>query len=215
MVPLTLRCVGGLLTISAIAAFGSSGCATAGGGRSPGYLIIELLQGASGAEPEQFDTIVFADVQTVVERQVGSETLQVPTVFADPGRVTFRLGLKDPGTAASPTAPSAFNEITVTRYRVQFKRADGRNIPGVDVPYGFDGAFTITVPGGGTASASFELVRQQMKQEPPVRNLVNAGGATLISTIAEVTFWGRDQAGNEVTVAGAITVNFGDFGDPS
>jgi hypothetical protein len=209
------RCMA-LFVLVAVAASGAAGCKAAGdGGRSPSFLIIDSLQGASGAEPDQFGTILFSDAQTIIERQIAGQTLQVPTVFADPGRVTFRLGLKDPGTPANPNSPSTINEITVTRYRVSFRRADGRNTPGVDVPYGFDGGVTVTVPAGGTASAAFELVRHQMKEEPPLRNLVNGGGASLISTIAEVTFWGRDQAGNEVTVTGNLTVNFGDFGDPS
>ena len=38
--------------------------------------------------------------------------------------------------------------------------------------------------------------------------------ARTISTIAEVTFYGRDQAGNEVSATGMLSVNFGDFGDP-
>lgn len=205
-----------LLFIAATAVSGGAGCRAAGnGGRSPAFLIIETLEGASGAEPSEFGTILFSDVETIVERQIGGQTQQIPTVFSDPGRVTFRLGLKDPGTPANPNSPSTINEITVTRYRVVFRRADGRNTPGVDVPHGFDGGFTVTVPAGGSASAGFELVRHQMKKEPPIGNLVRGGGASLISTIAEVTFWGRDQAGNEVTVTGHITVNFGDFGDPS
>jgi hypothetical protein len=40
------------------------------------------------------------------------------------------------------------------------------------------------------------------------------GGVQLTSTLADVSFYGHDQAGNEVTVAGTITVSFGDFGDP-
>jgi hypothetical protein len=38
----------------------------------------------------------------------------------------------------------------------------------------------------------------------------------IISTIARVTFYGRDQTGREVTVTGPqISVNFGNFADPS
>jgi hypothetical protein len=37
----------------------------------------------------------------------------------------------------------------------------------------------------------------------------------LISTVAEITFYGRDLAGNEVSVTGFLQVNFGDFADPS
>jgi hypothetical protein len=114
----------------------------------------------------------------------------------------------------SPLGPTTLNEITITRYRVNFVRSDGRNTPGVDVPYGFDGAFTLTVPATGSAQAGFDLVRHQAKAEPPLRNLVGGGSARFISTIAEITFFGRDQAGNEVSVTGSINVNFGDWADP-
>jgi hypothetical protein len=36
----------------------------------------------------------------------------------------------------------------------------------------------------------------------------------IISTIAEVTFFGHDQSGREVSVTGQILIDFGDFGDP-
>ena len=40
------------------------------------------------------------------------------------------------------------------------------------------------------------------------------GGSVLISTIADVTFYGRDQAGRDSSVTGQISVNFADWGDP-
>ena len=44
-----------------------------------------------------------------------------------------------------PTRPTTpINAITLTRYRVDFRRTDGRNTPGVDVPYGFDGGLGIS-----------------------------------------------------------------------
>jgi hypothetical protein len=103
------------------------------------------------------------------------------------------------------------NAITLTQYRVSCRRADGRNTPGVDVPYGFDGAITVTI--ADTGEAMFEIVRHQMKAEPPLKNLARNGGSRLISTIADVSFFGRDQAGNAVQVTGSISVNFGDFAD--
>ena len=126
----------------------------------------------------------------------------------------FHLALKDIGTTASPTAPTTNNQVTITRYHVNYRRADGRNTPGVDVPHGFDGAVTVTIPAEGSATAAFEIVRHQAKQEPPLANLANGGGSNIISTIAEITFYGRDQAGNEVTVTTSMSVNFGDFADP-
>jgi hypothetical protein len=176
-------------------------------GQSPAFLIIDALDGASGADPNTFTTTVFSDVETVVE--------DVPTRFNDVGRVSLRLALRNPGSPGSPTAPSTLNEITITRYRVNFRRSDGRNTPGVDVPHGFDGAFTVTVPAGGTVQSGFNLVRNQAKSEPPLKNLVGGGAQRFISTIAEITFYGRDQAGNEVSVTGTISVDFADFADPA
>lgn len=181
-------------------------------GQSPAFLIVETVQAASGAEPGTFSAFLLSDVETLVDQQIGGQTVKVPTIFNDVGQATFRLALKDPGTPANPTSPSTLNQVTLNRYRVAFRRADGRNTPGVDVPYGFDGGFTITV--AGTATASFDLVRHQMKEEPPLKNLARGGGANLISTIAEITFYGRDQAGNDVEATANLTVNFGDFADP-
>ena len=129
--------------------------------------------------------------------------------------MTLRLGLRNPGAPGSPNTPTALNDVTITRYRVAYRRSDGRNTQGVDVPWGFDGAFTVTVPANGSASAGFDLVRIQAKLEQPLSNLAGGGAQNVISTIAEITFYGRDQAGNEVSVTGSISVNFSDFGDPS
>jgi hypothetical protein len=178
-------------------------------GRSPAQVVINSLQAASGAEPDELGSVLYSDVVTLVER----DDVDVPTIFADPGSVTMSLLMRDPGPAGAPTSPSAINQITITRYRVTFRRTDGRNTPGLDVPYSFDGAVTFTVPSTGVVTAGFELVRNSAKQEAPLRALTTNGA--IISTIAEVTFYGRDQAGNDVSVSGAITVDFGNFGDPS
>ena len=94
----------------------------------------------------------------VLQSDVVTTVKDVTGVYEDPGAVTFRLGLKDPGSSATPIAPTPNNYITVTGYHVTYIRADGRNTPGVDVPYPFDGAITVTVV-DGTASAGFILVR--------------------------------------------------------
>jgi hypothetical protein len=172
-------------------------------GKSSAYLILESLQGASGAEPDKVGTPVASDVVTVVSG--------VPTIFADPGEAEFSLALKDAGVGSDLNVPTTNNYITVTSYRVVYKRADGRNTPGVDVPYPFDGALTLTV-GKEKVSGGFTLVRSQAKQEPPLAGLII--DFSVISTIAEVTFYGHDQAGRDVSVTGTIEVNFADWGDP-
>ncbi len=95
---------------------------------------------------------------------------------------------------------------------MRYIRADGRNTPGVDVPYGFDGAFTGTV-GAGEFTAGFELVGTSPKRKHRCGRWRATG--VIISTIAEITFYGHDQTGREVSVTGQMLVSFGNFGDPS
>lgn len=205
-------CVGLLAAVGLV----STSCGeVARTGRAPVFIIIEQIQAASGAEPDTLSAVLRSDVQTLVSQQQNGQTVRVPTTFNDIGSATFRLALKNPGSPVFPTTPSTLNEVTLTRYRIRFQRADGRNTPGVDVPHGFDGALTVTIPATGTATAAFDVVRHQNKAEPPLSNMVGGGAANLISTIAEITFYGRDQAGNEISASGFLTVNFGDFGDPS
>ena len=197
------------------AALGAAACGeVARTGRSPAYLILDRLEGANGAVPDEFSTFVPSDVLTLVRKTVDGNEVRVPTIFIDPGRVTLRVGLKNPGTAVVPTTPSPLNAITVTHYRVVYRRTDGRNTQGVDVPYSFDGGMTMTVPEDQGAVGFFELVRIIAKDEAPLRRLVNNGGVEFISAIAEVTFFGRDQAGNEVSASGSISITFADYGDP-
>jgi hypothetical protein len=66
---------------------------------------------------------------------------------------------------------------------------------------------------GEVVDIPFVLVRVQAKLEAPLAALSGLGGATVISTLAEVTFYGRDQTGREVAVTGTISVNFADWAD--
>ena len=58
-----------------------------------------------------------------------------------------------------------------------------------------------------------ELVRHVAKAEAPLAAL--AADRNIISTIATITFYGKDQAGNNVIVTGQVQVNFGNFADPT
>jgi hypothetical protein len=201
---MSFRIVAGLAVIAS-SALGLASCASelTRTGSSPAFVIIESLQGASGATPSEFGSPLASDVRTN------------GGVFNDLGQARMSLALKNPGTAASPTAPSNLNSITFSRYRVSYRRADGRNTAGVDVPHPFDGAMTATVPALGNVTVVFEVVRHNAKLESPLANLAGfAGGRVIISTLAEITFYGRDQAGNDVEASGTLQVNFSDFADP-
>jgi hypothetical protein len=173
-------------------------------GTSSSYLIIGALEAAAGVDPTKFGSGLASDVITVKD--------DVPTIFEDPGRVTFRLGLKDPGPSSSPVTPTQNNFITLTQYHVQYVRSDGRNVEGVDVPYAFDGGMSVTVAGGGDTITGFTLVRVQAKQESPLGALQT--NPIALSTIARVTFYGHDQTGRDVSVTGNIDVTFANYGDP-
>jgi len=188
------------LVLAAAVTISASCSDLATSGKSPTYLIIERLDAAGGDSPNTFLSPLLSDVLFVTE--------DVTTVFNDLGRATIRAELKN---TVSPTAATSVNAITLTRYRVTYKRADGRNTPGVDVPYGFDGVVTRTIQIGASQDVIFDLVRHQNKIEAPLASLVNHGGLGFITTIAEVTFYGRDQSGNEVTITGFVDVQFGDF----
>jgi hypothetical protein len=133
-----------------------------------------------------------------------------PCIFDDVAKARLRIQLKDPGSPGVAATPSQINEVTLDRYRVEYLRADSHNVQGVDVPYSFDSGLTITIPGGG-AEISFEVVRHSAKEEAPLRALLQS--RERISTIATITFYGHDQAGNQVSVASTMGVNFADFAD--
>lgn len=127
--------------------------------------------------------------------------------FNDNGAVEMQATLKDQSQGASN-----IDSVVFERYRVTFIRADGRNVPGVDVPYPFDGAANFTVPFDGTsASEAFVVVRHSAKIESPLRELT--GNGTLISVLAQIDFFGHDLAGRAIQATGYLNVTFGDFGN--
>ena len=182
-------------------------------GRSPMMLIIDSITGASGAAPGQLGVPVQSDVVTLVKRSVDGVEQQVPTIYNDVGKATLRMLLKDQGAPAVTATPTLTNVITITRFRVEYIRADGHNIQGVDVPYSFDGGTTATIV-GGSSDVPFELVRANAKEEAPLKALAGGGGRVFISTIAKVTFYGRDPGGNDIEASGNVSVNFADWADP-
>ena len=141
-----------------------------------------------------------------------SDVITKNSTFNDMAEVEMRLILKDPGPPGVNVGPSLLNAVTITRYRVEYRRSDGRNTQGVDVPYSFDSALTFTVPSDGSATGVFQLVRHAAKEEAPLKALAN--NLDIISTIAYVTFYGHDQAGNDVSATATIGVDFGNFADP-
>ena len=174
-------------------------------GRSPVYLVVEKVEGIAEGTAQT----TAADLRSDVRMDDGS-------VFNDNARVTLRVIAKNQDATVTP-----INSVTLTRYHVDYRRTDGRNVPGVDVPYSFDGGLAATINSGSSGQAVFEVVRHQAKLEPPLKNIdgFNEAGARslsglgFLSTVAEITIFGRDQNGNEVSVVARLDVHFGDFAD--
>jgi hypothetical protein len=199
-----LRAVRRLLTIAAAVSLLASCGDVVRQGQSPVFLTVDKLEAAPGNKPQAFAGTLSSDVAVISPDPCSTST---PCVFNDLGLVTLFLSPKD-----FTVAPTSNNQVTINRYRVTYRRSDGRSTPGVDVPYGFVGAVTGTVPPAGSLDLSFELVRLTAKGTPPLLGLVRNSGV-VISTIADVTFFGTDQVGNEISVEGSILINFGDFAD--
>ena len=190
----------------ALAAIGAVACGSdyAREGQASSYLVIVALDAQAPTENGASGGGTFTPI-------LRSDVITNGTVFEDNGRVKMTAAMRD---VTNTNAPTTNNAITVNRYRVTFARSDGRNVPGVDVPFGFDGAVTFTVVPGDEATVPFSLVRAQAKLEAPLMALRGGGNGLLISTIADVTFYGHDQTGRETNVTGKISVNFADWGDP-
>lgn len=177
---------------------------------SPVMLVVESLQGATGAGGKvgTYSAILLSDVISFATTPAPCSFAlrNCPTIFNDFGQMTLHLVSKD-----ASISPTTNNQVRITRYHVRYYRADGRNTEGVDVPYEFDGAVTGTVPPSGSVSLAFEIVRHSAKEESPLRQLAVNGN--LINTIADVTLYGKDEVGNDISVTGSISINFGDFAD--
>ena len=158
-------------------------------GQASSYLVITTLTGGT-------------DNTGTVESDVISDE---GGVLQDPGQATLTLQMKD----VQGLPPSPVNSITITQYRVEYVRSDGRNAQGVDVPYAFSSGVTVTV--AGSAAVPFTLVRAQAKHEAPLKALAGHGSAQHINTVARVAFYGHDQAGHAVSVTGNIEVSFADW----
>jgi hypothetical protein len=202
-----------LIGIAAVVAANASCGSVVRDGSSPVYLVMDSLLGIrGGGNSTTGATNLVSDVITNVTTPLPcAPESPCPTIFGDNGSVTLRAPLKDIGAGSTTLAPTSNNEVTITQYHVEYIRADGRNVQGVDVPYAFDGGVTGTIPAGGTLTLGFTLVRNVAKQESPLAQLRTS--PNIINAIARVTFYGQDRVGNKIQATGQIDIEFGNFGD--
>ena len=167
---------------------------------SASMLLVERMQGTN--VEGQISDYVQSDV---LVQKAGEAT---GTIFADIGRVTLSCRLLAP---AAPLGASPWNDIVVTRYVVSYSRADGRNTPGVDIPYPFEGSISATFKVGFTSELAYVIVREVAKAEPPLIALVTGGAEGVIQATAKVEFYGHDMANKSVKATGYIPIFFANY----
>lgn len=172
------------------------------------YLVLDNLQAKrGGGSSAALQNHLLSDVITNVTTPAPcSPENPCPTIFNDVGEARFSLAAKDVS-----VEPTTNNSVTLNRFRIVYRRSDGRNTPGVDVPQPWEGTGTVTIVPGGVGALVFEIVRHAAKMESPLVQLRNGG--SIITTTADITFYGTDRVGNDISVTGSIQVDFGNFGD--
>jgi hypothetical protein len=205
-----MRIITRILTVVALATSATSCGSAVNAGSGPVFLSIDRIGGIAGsATPvgnSQGSSLLISDVLTLVSQGgTCSKTAPCPTVFGDSGVATLRLVPKNVA-----LTPSSNNDVTLTRVHVAYRRTDGPSVPGVDVPFPFDTIVSATVTAGEGAQVAFELVRVQAKLQSPLVQLVSSG---VLAAVCDVTFYGQDRTGNNITVTGSIQAEFSNWAE--
>lgn len=180
---------GSLLTITGVT--GQIGQAT-GGGTASTPLLSDTCDNA-GTDPQDPETC---------------------TVFNDNATIDFRNDFLQigPGSGVGGS-PTFINDIVVSRYRVDYFRPNGRNTPGVDVPFGIDGTMNVTVVANSNGSGSIIVVRHDAKREAPLAELDLGQSEGVLVANAGIQCFGQDLSGRVVSATGYLEIHFANFGD--
>lgn len=129
---------------------------------------------------------------------------------ADVAAATFSVIPYDPQPLLG-TSP--YYDVQLTRYTVSFTRNDGRNVPGRDVPYSFEGEISLRIGVNQTGAIAFIIVREVAKQEMPLLGLYHANVGDVLNMTARIEFFGHDLAGRTVKASGTLPVYFANYAD--
>ena len=110
-----------------------------------------------------------------------------------------------------------YMDVLIDQIDVEFRRTDGRNVEGVDVPYRFTQPMSFLVTINGSAEIPFMLIRHVAKLEAPLlalRETQNQG--KVLQLVAIITIHGKDQGGHRVApVTGYVSVWCGNIALPT
>lgn len=183
----------------------SFGCTADFAEQSEADVILRITDvvGQPGSDDQEDGNPLFSDVCCAIINDSALLTLDVIPKNPNPSQII-----------------SPFNDVQLERYEVRFRRSDGRNQEGVDVPFSISAGLQGIVPVNGTGQAIVVVVRHQAKLEPPLRNLhgvfltngtFSFGGAGILTTTAEITVHGRTTSGKAMSTRTFLEVVFADF----
>jgi hypothetical protein len=206
-----------LRVLLALSALGLTACTPDWAKENTSSLIMRIVQvvgtpGSTGGPPSG-PGVLFSDVV--------SDT----GFFNDNATLTVDILRKN---LDAPSTP--LEDVTLTRYEVQYYRTDGRNVEGRDVPFRTTGALTQVMHAPSTTAEltqdiSVVVVRHQAKLESPLLELRNFGGdssvpgsnpqlagAGILTCIARITVYGESVNGRSLSATGELMVTFANFG---
>ena len=140
-----------------------------------------------------------------------SDVITLGSIINDNGVATLSAHPLDP----LLQDPSPYMEVMVDQIDVEFRRTDGRNVEGIDVPYRFTQPMSMLVPFNTATQIPFILIRHVAKLEAPLlelREWVNQ--EKILQLVASVTIHGKDLGGHRVApVIGNMSISCANFAD--
>jgi hypothetical protein len=177
--------------------------------RSGSLLVVDSVNGLPGGAGETAGVPLLSDIC-----DEDSLNPSVCTVFNDDAEIEFSNEFLQIGPGAGVGEPGFIADIIVNRYRVDYFRSNGRNTPGVDVPFAIDGTMNVRVPVDGNATATIVVVRHEAKKEPPLAELQFGPSEGTLTLNAQMQFFGHDIAGRTVSATGFLEIHFAAFAEP-
>lgn len=156
------------------------------------------------------ESITGQDVGGGEANYLQSDVLKNDSVFADIAVATVRAATLDP---APLLGSSQYNDIMLKRYTVSYTRTDGKNTPGVDVPYPFEGSLSVLAKVGSATAFNFVVVREVAKLEPPLVHLATGRAEGVLTCTAKIDFYGHDLTNRNVKATGYLTIHFANYVD--
>jgi hypothetical protein len=105
-----------------------------------------------------------------------------------------------------------YMNVLVDQIDVEFRRTDGRNVEGVDVPYRFTQPMSMLVPVFESSKIPFVLIRHMAKEQAPL--LALRDNIEVLQLVAVVTIHGKDLGGHRLApVTGYVSVWCANFAD--